>query len=360
MPANFISNPHKGAGHGIINAPQVSCTTEPTFAIYRASDGLCLAPGGWQNSEVYLAPNEWDCDSNNLRMTVDASVVDQLDALDTYKLLIKDGTNAPVAQTLIIDDIVYSSMHGGQGIGGAPHPAPIPKPEPMPEPMPEPEPEPIAPVEEEPLPEIAPEQKKSIFPIVITVIIILLLGVGLWWFLQNKAEQASPEQTEQAEQAEQKADPAATNPEPTPEASAKEPEQAPSTPVLSPMQQTREFLRKDNTGTASLDLAKNLSTSLDENASEESLDAIFLLLEDAAQKNIPAAMLSLAKYYDPNNTDPKGSIIPDAREAYTWYKKALDNGEAEASKRLEALHTWLQEAAKGGSKQAEDLLKQWK
>ncbi len=372
MPANFTSDPTKGAGFGIITVEQITCTEAPSFALYRASDGLCLnAEGSWQNSEVYLTPNAWDNDSNSLRLSVDASIVDNLDALDTYKLLIKDGASTLKPQPLVVEDIVYSSLHGGQGIGSAAKPAPAvaPEPEPIPEPLPEPTPAPIAPPIEEPLPEMQPEPKKSLLPIVIAVVIILaLIGAGLWWYLQNNtAEPKTPSQkTEQEAQTKEPAkqkdlakDEANEKTEEKPKEEPKA-EQAPQTPKLSPMQQVRVFLQKDNSGTASLELATSLQSELGQNADANSLDAVFLLLEDAAQKNEAKAMLQLAKYYDPSDNAPKGSILADANEAYTWYKKALAAGEANAAKHLDLLQTWLKDAASKGDNSAQQLLNQWK
>ncbi len=84
MPAHFTNDVNLGAGYGIIPIPQVSCTNAPTFSLYRASDELCLAPSGWQHAEVFLQPINWDCDTNALRLYVDANIVDHLDALETY------------------------------------------------------------------------------------------------------------------------------------------------------------------------------------------------------------------------------------------------------------------------------------
>ncbi len=372
MRASFTSDPHKGAGFGIITVQQLSCNNAPTFALYRASDGLCLsANDGWQNSEAYLTPTAWDNDANNLRLSVDASIVDHLDALDTYKLLIKDGANSPISNSLSIESINYSSLHGGQGVGSAPRvtPASMPEPEPALEPAPIPEP-----IMEEPLPEMPPEQKRNFWPIIIAILILLiLLGAGLWWYLQNNANEGiTPKTTEEQKQnleqealEDTKQEQQKVDENPTEESSANEKskdeakaKQTTTTPVLSPMQQAREFLRGDNnsTGTASHALANNLLSNLGAAPDEESLDAIFLLLEDAAQKNEPKAMLELAKYYDPSGNKPKGSILPDANEAYNWYKKALDAGETQASKHLEQLNTWLKEAADKGDKSAQNLL----
>ncbi len=388
MPAQFTTDPNLGAGYGIITVPEIHCETQPSFALYRASDGLCLTPTGWQNAEIFLQPNNWDCDTNALRLSVDASIVDHLDALDTYKILIKHDTNDAIAQPLIIQDIVYSSMHGGQGLGLIEekdiHST---EPKTLPEPLPEPKVEEPMQVEEpvqveEPLPEIIPVQKKSSLPIILLILLILLLiGAGLWWYFQNQGqinqEAENQSETSQVEtettpetkpepplQSEEQEKPAVENSNDVeqnqPKTELDEDSSNANAPSLSPMQQAREFLRGDSQGQASLDLAQKLSEEQQAESSAESHDAIFLLFEDAAQKNIPAAMLALAQFYDPSSTKPKGSIEVDPNEAYTWYNKALAAGISDAQSHLDRLKDWATEASKSGDKIASDLLNKWK
>ncbi len=126
------------------------------------------------------------------------------------------------------------------------------------------------------------------------------------------------------------------------------------------MQQARALLLLDNQGQASLDLANKLKQELQTQPSSESLDALFLLFEDAAQKEVPVAMLALAQYYDPSSSDPKGSIEADANEAYVWYNKALSAGISEAQQHLDRLKVWAKEASNSGDKLASDLLNRWK
>ncbi len=395
MPAHFITDSNLGAGYGIINVPNIACEHAPTFALYRASDGLCLTPNGWQNAEIFLQPTNWDCDTNTLRLSVDASIVDHLDALDTYKILIKDGNNEAISQTLVIQDIVYSSMHGGQGVGFIEKtPDPMPEPEPVTEPEPEPIPEQVTtPAQSEALPEIEPVHKKSSLPIILFLILLLLLSLGIWWYLQNKANDTNTlaQQTELTQESEEesseetvKQEETAKN-EPANEEKGSASQESSSTseenaqtektagqdnpnnslpdaaqPSLSPIQQAREILRQNVQGQVSFELAEKLKASPSEQATPERLDAQFLLLEDAAQKNVAAAMVKLARYYDPSNTEPKGSIEADANEAYTWYNKALSAGRTEAQTYLDALKAWAQEAAQNGDDTAKALLNKWK
>jgi TPR repeat protein len=91
----------------------------------------------------------------------------------------------------------------------------------------------------------------------------------------------------------------------------------------------------------------------------EGADGAFLLLEDAAQKGHPEAMLALAGFYDPAGASSKGSIRPDPAQARDWYNKAREKGQAAAEDKLKKLRAWA-EAEKDKSPQAQRLLESWK
>lgn len=339
MPALCKPDPARGPGYAIMEIPGQTPTQEPSFALYRASDGQCLAPNGWQAAEVFLTPDAWDADSGTLRLAVGPAVVDCLDTLDTYRLMIRtDGKTA--SQTMLVDDILYSPQYGGGGIVAhtappPPPPPPPPAPEPEPAPIPSPEPEP-APGPESlsmPIGETAPRSKT---PLLLALALLLLCAAGgAWWYMHRQAPQ--PEATQA---------PAA----PAPEASATP--AAPATPPKAPLEMAREHLRAGGDAQKSLDLAKDMTAP-------EAADAVFLLMEDAAQKGVAEAMLRLAAFYDPASTAPRGSITPDAEQAYQWYGKALAAGRQDAKAALDALRAWAEAAAAKGDKTAAELLRRW-
>jgi TPR repeat protein len=70
-------------------------------------------------------------------------------------------------------------------------------------------------------------------------------------------------------------------------------------------------------------------------------------------------LLGLARFYDPADTAPKGSIRPDPEQACVWYNKAKDKGQSAADDKLTALRAWA-EAEKDTNPQAKSLLESWK
>ncbi len=388
MPAQFIADSTKGPGFGIITISDVHCTTAPTFALYRASDNQSLSTHGWQTAETYLHPDNWDCDSGALRMSVGHDVVNFLDPLETYRIFISiDGENLK-PQTLSIENIEYTSMHGGQGLGNIQPTAPIaaavvPPPSNAPEPTDEPSldsqimEEPIVeslqddPVQTEPLTmdqdaqESQKQRSSTVSPLLIIAIICLLaaVGAGIWWYLTQKdalptTQQEQSENTQEAQTPEETkpTDEAPAQPKDAQEQNTKPTETTP--PVQSSMEKARELLRKNASGNESFTLAQSLQAATEnthENV-EQKQDALFLLLEDAAQKGVAQAMLDLGAYYDPSDTKPKGSISPDAIEALTWYQKAHESGQQDAAAAIERLRTYAEDAAAKGDALAKEVL----
>ena len=119
-------------------------------AIY-SGDGKYLSASGWQESRVPLPVDAHDDDSGCLRLQVGAAVVDNLDKLERY--LFMAGDQKCVLQ---IQDLVYSRMQGGDGMGHAAPPAAAPAPQPVLLPDPEPEPAPMPAPAPDPEPEAEP------------------------------------------------------------------------------------------------------------------------------------------------------------------------------------------------------------
>ncbi len=370
MLAQFTPDTEKGAGYGIITVPQTHITTVLTFAICRSSDRLYLAPTNWQSSAVYLQANILDNNNNTLRIAVDATVVNQLNSHENYRLFIKDGDTDPVTHTLRIDSIVYSSMDGGGGISSGQKIVPIPVPEPEPLPEPEPQellitpPSPSTPEPEEP----AKNKKAFIIGAIIALLLLIAAGFALWWYLQKDLVQDPAQSSTQDNTPSDNT----ANTTPTPHEA--------NSPTLAPLQQAREHLRNNGASDTGWQLAETLRTQAleaqkmpptdgsapdisPEEAAKNAVntaDAIFLLAEDAAQNNIAPAMLQLGAYYDPSDTAPKGSISPDPLLAYQWYTKAGIAGQKDAQARLDALHAWAKKAAADNEPDAKHLLEIWK
>ncbi|MBW2657768.1 MAG: hypothetical protein JRC59_08745, partial [Deltaproteobacteria bacterium] len=92
------------------------------------------------------------------------------------------------------------------------------------------------------------------------------------------------------------------------------PSYTPDAPVL---EKARKALREGITPEAALALAKALPES------PERRDAAFLLLEFAADSGNAEAALAVARYYDPTDKAPSGTIRKNPETAYGWYTEAL-------------------------------------
>ena len=322
-------------------------------AIY-SGDGKYLSASGWQESRVSLPVDAHDDDSGCLRLQVGAAVVDNLDKLERY--LFMAGDQKCVLQ---IQDLVYSRMQGGDGMGHAvppaaapaPQPVLLPDPEPEPAPMPAPAPEPEPEAEPSPLlagallemdqpaAETAKEKKSSgsLLWIILGLVLLALAAAAVWWFFlrATRQEAAAPLQTAPAGS-----------------------EKAPAAPAaVAPLQQAREHLRGTADPATSLELARPLRTP---KAGNDESDAAFLLLEDAAQKGNAEAMFLVGQFYDPQSKLPRGSIPADMSQAKHWYDNARSKGYAEADKALAALRRHVEGEAAKGNAEASLLLREWK
>ncbi len=385
MPAKFIPDMHQGPGHGIIIVQPFTCQSAPLFALYRSSDKLCLDRNGWQGSEVFLEPTAWDCHENIVRLAVNEAVVNNLDKLDTYKIIIKEGEQSQ-SFSLLIEDIVQSTMDGGFGIGAAmeaPTPQEISRKTVVEEVAPVVE-EPAPPVEPEPkIPEISqplrfhteqPEEKKGskLIPILLLILLLLVAGVAaFWWYLHKQTEDTQKSPIEQATQKDKDANATKDAANEAKDKDSQDKKSSDGASLVVPIDAARALLRKNATGEESQALAQQLekegkeaASKLKDDAAKQKeaaarQDAIFLLIEDAAQKGIPTAMTQLGAFYDPSLHKMYGSIPADLEQAHSWYKQALQGGDTKAQASLDSLRTWAETAAKGGDKTAQNLLEKW-
>lgn len=126
------------------------------------------------------------------------------------------------------------------------------------------------------------------------------------------------------------------------------------TPDAPALEKARKALRDGITPEDAVALAKSLPES------PERADAAFLLLEYAADSGIAEAALAVARYYDPTDTSPSGTIRKNPETAYNWYTDALTGGQKDAGTRLARLRTWVEEQAQQGSYEARELLNTWR
>ena len=126
------------------------------------------------------------------------------------------------------------------------------------------------------------------------------------------------------------------------------------TPDAPALEKARQALRDGISPEDALALAKSLPDS------PERADAAFLLLEFAADSGNAEGALAVARYYDPTDDEPSGTIRKNPESAYGWYTEALAGGQENAKARLAQLRTWVEEQATQGSFEARELLNTWR
>jgi len=359
----YENDTNGGPGHGIfrINQSKIVFPAEQCrFSVRRSSDRQCLFPGGWQDAETQLVPDREQADGDAWLLFVGSGVVDQLDQLETYRLTLIAADGAKDAGILELMDIAYSPMRGGGGVSVVrekdrtpPPPPPVETPPPPPQPEPPVVPGPLA-VELADMPTPSAAEKRPLgLWIGLGLLLLVLLGAAGWYFLGRGATPAEtppvaekqPEPVAPAPEPEAKTE-APTPPAPEPAAEAK----TETPPEVPPIQRARTFLRDKGAPQQALELSRAMP------ATPEGRDAAFLLLGSAAEGGLGEAMVPLARFYDPTDTTPSGTIQKDPEQAWRWYAKAKSAGQGEAQERMDALTGWLRQEADKGSAEARELL----
>ena len=351
MKAVYENDTVRGAGYGLFRLEDSGAVAGGAqYGLIRSGDYKSLHPGGWEDTEYRLTPDVAKVEGSAVCLSVGPDVVNRLDALTTYRFLFYPATGAPQKAVLELGSIVYAPTAGAANVAGAVRQETAPAPEPVPVPLQEAAPEP--PLDMTPPPvavsaAIIPPPVRREIPhwLVALVVVALLAGVG--FFVKEKFFSPDEQVIETPAVPETPPAPPADPPAPEPQTQTGE---SPRPTALSPLDQARGFLRGNGSG----DEAFSLGNTLPEDA--EGRDAAFLLMEYAAEKGQGDAMLSLAGFYDPSRDIKRGSIVPDAEQAWTWYGKAEQAGKGEGKERRAALKAWLEAEASKGSTEARDAL----
>ncbi len=93
-------------------------------------------------------------------------------------------------------------------------------------------------------------------------------------------------------------------------------------------------------------------------SSEGSLADAHLLFFFAARENHLPSILVMAEMSDPTRFRAQDSLLDhaDVVQAYKWYQRAADLGDATALARVDELQSWARDAAQDGDPQARQLL----
>ena len=134
-------------------------------------------------------------------------------------------------------------------------------------------------------------------------------------------------------------------------------------PVTTPEERgdsARDLIKEIQSNPAGVDYTDAFEQARQYQADGRFADA-HLLYFFAARGNYTPAMFELATMYDPLYFSSENSLMdkPNASQAFKWYKKARDTGNESAPARLEALKTWVENAANNGDSEAERLLMRW-
>ena len=180
---------------------------------------------------------------------------------------------------------------------------------------------------------------------IIGIVVLVVAGYLVWKSFQ--VERPEPRETQKPELPRMANLPPKkeTIPPPPP------PSYTPEAPLL---EQARKALKEGISPAEAVAMARSLPDS------PERADAAFLLLEYAADSGNPEAALAVARYYDPTDKEPSGTIRKNPETAYNWYREALTGGQEKAKSRLAQLRSWVAEQADGGDPQARELLKIWR
>ncbi len=384
MEVRIVQDKSRGPGHALLAISECEFIDEKSsFSLQRASDQMYLSRDArWLSTVESIPSPDAHYENGTLLISLGPELTRSItETQDMYRLCIGDKEFG----TFQVDEEALESVSSGTtgAVGDmptasattqpAPQPVPpyVPEPEPQPAPQygPEPELQPAQPFVPEPahqpvqppIQEIEPagpgqevELQANVYEpepsldmnlqvppgrkgkggiIAVALVLCLAVAGAVWWFVLRDG--SAPQQPAQ----------------PAPQQQAQS--QPPARGKLS-VNQARTHLRENGDTKMSLDLAKPLRTA---NATQDEADGAFLLIEDAAQKGEAEAMFLLGQFYDPANTLPHGSIIPDPALARDWYKKASNAQVQGADAALASLRSWLEQKAAAGDREAAQILK---
>ena len=310
MKAVFSNHQSATPGQGLISISGLDSVNELAglkFALKRASDHKILGALGWQEAELRLSPLRAEGAADGLLIMVGPQVSDHLDMREHYRLYLSMPDGREFQCSMVVESISYSPLAGGQSLEGGLAPPSLETE--VTRAASKPEEPPAAPTQaprDKAAPGLnpGPASKRKLWLALPLGLILIALAI---WQLKPVSD-AGPE-------------PKAGGP-----------------PAKSVLAVAREHLAGPADPADSLKLAAKYIKKPD------GADAAFLLIEDAAQKDLPEAMMMLGEFYDPL-TDSLGSIAKDPLVARQWYEKARAAGAAGAAERLSALAAWSTDRA---------------
>jgi len=315
---NVLPDPVQGPGYAIIalEGSSIESAGELSFSIARNQDGRFLgANGQWEPSETWHEPQDQQIEGGTVRCWVGTLIVDALLANPQmqYRILVKGVEDTFQGIMRLGTELYPSTARMASPVAAAATP-PEPvveevEPEVAPDPTPEPTPEPPPPP--------PPKKNKLLLPLILGLVLLAVIGAGLWWFL-FAADQTSAETVTPAPSTEQPI--AAVEPEPEAEAEAPATAAPCSVEALDQTDDDIAYLQRCVQSTPSTEQVFEVIAA---GKAAQKCDLIQRLYAHAAQTGDSAVALAYAKEFDPLTFSGGCFNAPEPETAVYWYELYL-------------------------------------
>ena len=289
-------------------------------SFYRPDSKSFLGPEGWQTDEAWLTPSRVDrSETGGLSLAIPPEIAVELELGANYRFrLLGAGGGAPAEKNLAWRNVTPLSREDRLDVLGRRQPQSITAEASTAAPVAAAPPPPLTTAGAEPLaPHTEPKTGKG--PLIGLLVLLLLIAGGgaAWWFTQNKPVEKA----------------------------------AVSVPVAPALSDRDRLAKLMESGTP-----EELMAAAEGYIKEDKAGEAVMLLRRAGEKGAAEGYRRLGQFYDPGNYRRDASL----REAYTYYRKAIDAGSADAKHDLTLLKEQAQQAVKAGDAEADAILQLWR
>ena len=321
--ANVLPDPVQGPGYAIIalEGSSIESAGDLSFSIARNQDGRFLgANGQWEPSETWHEPQDQQIEGGIVRCWVGTLIVDALLANPQmqYRILVKGMEDTFQGIMRLGTELYPSTARMASPVAAAPTPpepvadevAPEVASEVTPDPIPEPTPEP-------PPPTPPPKKNKFLLPLILGLVLLALIGAGLWWFL-FAADQPGAETVAPSTSTEQPINVA------EPEVVAEPDSLATAAPCsVDALDQTDDDIAYLQRCVQSAPSTEQVFEVIAAGKAAQKCDLIQRLYAHAAQTGDSAVALAYAKEFDPLTFSGGCFNAPEPETAVYWYELYL-------------------------------------
>ena len=315
----MLADPVQGPGHAIVvlEGSEIESAGEISFSIARNQDGRFLtADGQWEPTQAWHEPQEYQLDQTVVRCWVGTQVVDALLANPQmqYRIIVKGVEQSFQGIMRLGTDLFPSSARAAASVPTA---AVVP-------PEPEPEPEPVidtavpeAPAAIEPAAVPVSEKSRAV-PVLLALLVLAIIGAGLWWFLLNGGKSDPVGVVQETVQTESPADEPATDEAPTPVAEVSEPAAVPC--AVDALAQVSDDIAYLQRCVQSQPTTEQIFSIIEAGKASQKCDLIQRLYAHAAQSGNVEVALAYAKEFDPLTFEGGCFAAPEPETAVYWYE----------------------------------------